>query len=159
VDAALQFALPRSPALRRAAGATGQGCVERRLADIQTGADLLAAGLPVLGTVPCHTLMRESIRLAPQVLRVWADSADADADACVAGVPALWAALAPLAVLASRPVIRYLPDGHAASGRGAGYDSFAGGPGWISLLLDGTVTRIDARPVLRRPRPLTYSPP
>ena len=63
---------------------------------------LHAAGHPVLGAVPCHMLVREVIRLAPQVVVAWlGDTPDS-----APGLPsALAAALALLAAGAPRPVL------------------------------------------------------
>ena len=76
---------------------------------------LQAAGLPVLAAVPCHMLVRETVRLAPEVIVVWADSADSADPAATA---ALWSALALLAVATPKPVLVLggdrLPDAAAA---------------------------------------------
>ena len=73
---------------------------------------LQAAGLPVLATVPCHLLVRETVRLAPEAIVVWADSADPAAAA------ALWSAVTLLAVATPKPVLVLggdrLPDAAAA---------------------------------------------
>ena len=61
-----------------------------------------AAGHPVLGAVPCHMLVREVIRLAPQVVVAWLGGGPGG----TAGLPpALAAALALLAAAAPRPVL------------------------------------------------------
>ena len=63
---------------------------------------LQAAGHPVLGAVPCHMLVREVIRLAPQVVVAWLGGGSGG----TAGLPpALAAALALLAAGAPRPVL------------------------------------------------------
>lgn len=58
-------------------------------------ADLRAAGLDMLGTAPCHFLVREVVRLAPQAVVLVAQQLDAP----------LLAALALLAASAPRPVL------------------------------------------------------
>ena len=63
---------------------------------------LHTASHPVLGTVPCHMLVREVIRLAPQVVVAWLG----DGQGGAAGLPpALATALALLAAGAPRPVL------------------------------------------------------
>ncbi len=66
------------------------------LADAQAAVlRLQAAGLPVFGPQPCHNLVREVVRLAPQVVLVLAPVLD----------EALQAALGLLAASAARPVL------------------------------------------------------
>lgn len=73
---------------------------------------LQVAGLPVLATLPCHMLVREAVRLAPEVVVVWAANAVTDA------ATPLGSALALLAATAPRPVLVLggdrLPDDAAA---------------------------------------------
>lgn len=79
---------------------------------------LEAAGWPVLAMVSCLMLVRESVRLAPEVIVVWAEGAAAGAGAATGGVSPLRSALALLAATAPRPVLvmgpPQLPDDVAA---------------------------------------------